>query len=72
MKFIYKFFSYILTFPMLLYIIEEGIFESTLYVRTYIVMLIVLFIIIFLYIIMYIIILRKYKLIKEIVEGNNT
>lgn len=54
---------------MLLYIIEKGIFDSTLYLMAYTSMLIVLFIIIFLYILFYLCILRHIKFVKELVEG---
>ena len=39
MRLFYKIFSYILSFPMLLYTIEKGIFDSTLYFYAYMSML---------------------------------
>ena len=49
MRLFYKIFSYILSFPMLLYTIEKGIFDSTLYFYAYNSMLTVLLVIMFLY-----------------------
>ena len=69
MRIFYKIFSYILSFPMLLYTIEKGIFDSTLYFYAYMSALIVLAFIMFLYFLAYITALRKFKFIKNFVEG---
>ena len=54
MRLFYKIFGYILSFPMLLYTIEKGIFDSTLYFYAYMSMLTVLLFIMFLYFLAYI------------------
>ena len=69
MRLFYKIFSYILSFPMLLYTIEKGIFDSTLYFYAYTAMLTVLGFIMFLYFLAYLAVLRKFKFIKTFVEG---
>jgi hypothetical protein len=69
MRLFYKVFSYILSFPMLLYTIEKGIFNSTLYFYAYTSMVLVLIVIMFLYFLAYINVLRKFKIIRNFVEG---
>ena len=69
MRLFYKIFSYILSFPMLLYTIEKGIFDSTLYFYAYNSMLTVLLVIMFLYFLAYITVLRQFKFIRNFVEG---
>ena len=69
MRLFYKIFSYILSFPMLLYTIEKGIFDSTLYFYAYNSMLTVLLVIMFLYFLAYITVLRKFKFIRNYLEG---
>lgn len=66
-----KILSNLVSFPFLLYTFEYGIFESTLYLKTYFVMCMVLVLIIFLYILLYLCILRKYQFFREIIEGKN-
>ena len=69
MRLFYKIFSYILSFPMLLYTIEKGIFDSTLYFYAYMSALMVLLFIMFLYFLAYITALRQFKFIRNFVEG---
>jgi|SaaInlStandDraft_2_1057019.scaffolds.fasta_scaffold166216_2 hypothetical protein len=69
MRLFYKIFSYILSFPMLLYTIEKGIFDSTLYFYAYTAMLTVLIFIMFLYFLAYITVFRKFKFVKNFIEG---
>ena len=69
MRLFYKIFSYILSFPMLLYTIEKGIFDSTLYFYAYNSMLMVLLFIMFIYFLAYITALRQFKFIRNFVEG---
>ena len=69
MRLFYKIFSYILSFPMLLYTIEKGIFDSTLYFYAYMSSLTVLLFIMFLYFLAYITALRQFKFIRNFVEG---
>ena len=71
MRLFYKVFSYILSFPMLLYTIEKGIFDSTLYFYAYMSALTVLLFIMFLYFLAYITALRKFKFIRNFVEGQD-
>ncbi len=66
-----KILSNLISFPFFLYTFEYGLFESTLYLRTYFVMFIVLLVIVFHYILFYLCILRKYKFFREIIEGKN-
>ena len=54
---------------MLLYTIEKGIFDSTLYFYAYTAMLTVLIFIMFLYFLAYITALRQFKFIRNFVEG---
>ena len=69
MRLFYKIFSYILSFPMLLYTIEKGIFDSTLYFYAYMSALTVLLFIMFLYFLAYITALRQFKFVRNFVEG---
>ena len=69
MRLFYKIFGYILSFPMLIYTIEKGIFDSTLYFYAYMSMLTVLGFIMFLYFLAYLAVLRKFKFIKNFIEG---
>jgi hypothetical protein len=54
---------------MLIYTIEKGIFDSTLYFYAYTAMLTVLIFIMFLYFLAYITALRQFKFIRNFVEG---